>query len=236
MATQRVTQVLCAADPRGSADALDALLEAAGEEDGQVLALVGDLAGDAGAHGLREVLRVLMRSGRRTFWVPGAGDAPVADYLRESYNIEIVAPFLRGLHGTVAFEPGGHILFAGFGGEVSDDPDAPRDETGRLAYPRWEAEYRLKILRELDEHQFVFLFSTPPAHKGLGSAGSEVLAELVATHRPRLVVCGGEPGTEMIGRSLVVAPGSLADGHYAIADLHSHEVRQERLAATAGAG
>jgi Icc-related predicted phosphoesterase len=79
----------------------------------------------------------------------------------------------------------------------------------------------------------VLLLSTPPAHKGLGNDGSEVLAELVATYRPRLVVCGGERGSELLGRTPVVAPGSLGDGHYAIADLHSHEVRLEQLAAGA---
>jgi Icc-related predicted phosphoesterase len=64
-------------------------------------------------------------------------------------------------------------------------------------------------------------------------AGSEVLAELVNTHRPRLVVCGGDRGTEMLGRSLVVAPGRLHDGQYAVADLHSHDVEMQELTATA---
>jgi Icc-related predicted phosphoesterase len=123
------------------------------------------------------------------------------------------------------------VLFAGFGGEVSDDPEAPREELDRLSYPRWEPEYRLKIVREFDEHQLVLLFSTPPAHKGLGSEGSEVLAELIATYRPRLVVCGGEPGVELIGRTPVVAPGGLADGHYAIADLQANEAQLEQLEA-----
>ena len=126
------------------------------------------------------------------------------------------------------------MLFAGFGGAVSDDPDAPRDETTRLSYPRWEAEYRLKLVRELDEHQLVLLFATPPAHKGLHHDGSEVLAELVGTHRPRLVVCGGEAGTGLIGGSTIVAPGSLAEGQYAVADLHERTVNFETLATVAG--
>lgn len=67
-------------------------------------------------------------------------------------------------------------------------------------------------------------FWSPPAHKGRGVAGSEVVAELVATYRPRLVVCSGEARSELIGRSTVVAPGRLADGCYAIADLHTQDV------------
>jgi hypothetical protein len=163
--------------------------------------------------------------------VPGPGDAPIADYLREAHNFEVVFPALRGVHGSVAFAPDHHLVFAGLGGEVSDDPEATRDEIERLHYPRWEPEYRLKLLGELGEHQFVILFWTPLAHKGHAVAGSEVLAELVGTHRPRLVVCAGEQGSELLGRSLVVSPGSLSDGHYAVADLHSQGVELEQLAA-----
>jgi Icc-related predicted phosphoesterase len=36
----------------------------------------------------------------------------------------------------------------------------------------------------------------------------------------------------MLGRSMVVAPGSLHDGHYAVADLHTREVELEELATT----
>jgi uncharacterized protein len=86
------------------------------------------------------------------------------------------------------------VLFAGLGGEISDDPNHSRDELERLSYPRWEAEYRLKLLRELEEHQMVLVFWTQPSHKGLGAPGSQLLAELVNSHRPRLVVRGGDAG------------------------------------------
>ena len=73
------------------------------------------------------------------------------------------------------------------------------------------------------------VFSTPPAHKGLGTPGSEALAELAVTHRARLVVCGGAPGTTLLGRTLVVAPGRLTDGSYAVADLHSRTAEFSEL-------
>jgi Icc-related predicted phosphoesterase len=227
----RVTRVLCAAELRGSKRALEQLLEAADDDAAHAVALVGDLSdGDGNAESYRSLFEVLARARRPTYWVPGPGDAPVHDYLREAQNIETVFGFLHGVHGTVAFAPG-YVLFAGLGGEVSDDPDAPREEVERLRYPRWEPEYRLKLLRELKDYELVLLFATPPAHKGLGKSGSDVIAELVGTYRPRLVVSGGERGSELIGRSMVVAPGSLDDGHYAIADLHSHAVQLEQLTA-----
>jgi Icc-related predicted phosphoesterase len=226
-----LTRVLCVAEPRGSVPVLEAALEVARAREVQAVAVVGDLAGDAGDY--RPLFESLGRAGLPTYWVPGPGDAPVGDYLREAHNMEVVFPLLHGVHGTAAFAPG-DVLFAGLGGDVDDDPDAPRDEGQRLRYPRWEAEYRLKLLDELPEHDRVLLFSTPPAHKGRGTPGSEVLAELTGTYRPRVVVTGGERGTAILGRTLVVAPGSLAERRYAIADIHAREAVLEELGVTAG--
>jgi len=52
------------------------------------------------------IFRVLVKGGRPTFWVPGATDPPLRDYLRESYDVEIAYPHLRGVHGAVALAPG----------------------------------------------------------------------------------------------------------------------------------
>jgi uncharacterized protein len=232
MSRSRVTRVICAADPRGSQEAVERLLQATADRDAHAVALVGDLSDHGRPESYQGVFRALGRDRHPAYWVPGPGDAPVDDYLREAANVEIPFPYLHGVHGTAAFAPG-YVLFAGLGGEVSDDPDAPREEKDALRYPRWEPEYRLKLLRELKDYELVLLFATAPAHKGHGTGASEVLAELVNTYLPRLVVCGGERGTELLGRSLVVAPGSLAEGEYAIADLHSHEVELEQLAAAA---
>jgi uncharacterized protein len=232
MASQRVSRVLCVSEPRG-AERLRDTIEAAHGRDVHAVAVVGDLS-DGTDH--RSTLRALGDCGLPAYWVPGPGDAPVSDYLREAYNMETVFPLLHGVHGTVAFAPDGHLLFAGLGGEVDDDPDGERDEIERLRYPRWEAEYRLKLLRELDEHAVALLFATAPLHKGQGTGSSEALAELVGTYRPRLVVCGGERGHWMIGRSIVVAPGALGDGHYAVVDLQTREVELEELATAQARG
>ena len=225
---------MCAAEPRGSVSAVEALVSAARDQDVHAIVVVGDLgAGPDRPAGYRGVFRALARAERPVFWVPGPGDAPVDDYLRESHNIEVVFPDLHGIHGTTAFSPGEAVVFAGLGGEIDDDPSAPREEIERLRYPRWEAEYRLKPLREMSEHQVAMAFWTRPAHKGLGTQGSEAVAELIGTYRPRLAVCAGEPGREMLGRTMVVAPGSLGNGQYAVADLHAREVRPGELAAAA---
>jgi uncharacterized protein len=225
-----VTRILCAADaPAG--DGVDRLLDSAEEQDVDAVVLVGDLSTE-GPEGYRSLFKTLARGRLPTYWVPGPGDAPVHEYLREAHNMEVAFPFLHGVHGTAAFGPG-YVLFAGFGGEISDNPDDPREELDRLRYPRWEPEYRLKLLRELKDYQLVLVFHTPPEHKGQSRPGSEIVAELINTYVPRIVVSGGERGTETLGRSLVVAPGSLQDGNYAIADLHARDARLGQLAATA---
>jgi uncharacterized protein len=94
MSSEHVNRVLCAGQPRGSADAVNRLLALADEQRVQAIALVGDLGN--GGDGLRDVFGALGAAGLPVFWVPGPGDA-AAD-----------------------------------------------------RYPRWEAEYRLKILQAMD--------------------------------------------------------------------------------------
>lgn len=85
-------------------------------------------------------------------------------------------------------------------------------------------------MRETKDYQKIFLFHTPPTHRGPHEGGSEVLAELAKTYTPRLVLTGGEAfGQEYLGTSLVVAPGRLSEGRYALVDLHEREAQEKRL-------
>lgn len=229
MASEHMNRILCAADPRGSVDMIAGLLDAAHEHQVDAVAMVGDI-GDRGG-GYRAVFRAFARARCPAFWVPGPGDVPVERYLQEAFSIETAFPWLRGVHGTAA-SASGQVLFAGFGGEINDEPGHARDEREKLTYPRWEAEYRLKVLSEFDYNELVMLFCTAPAHKGLGRVGSEAVAELVGTYRPRLVVCGGEPSVETLGRSVVVAPGGLLVGRYAVADLRERTAILHQLTAS----
>jgi uncharacterized protein len=233
MSSHKLNRILCLAEPRGDVDTVERVLRASADHQADAVAVVGDLTAGGARADHRALFRALGAGGLPTFWVPGPGDAPAAHYLREAHDVEIAHPTVHGVHGTAATAPDGHVVFAGLGGTIDDDPDAAREEVSALRYPRWEAEYRLRVLDELGGQETVLLFATPPAHKGRDLPGSEVVAELVATHRARLVVCAGEPATELIGRSLVVAPGSLSDGRFAVADLHAREAQLLGLAEVA---
>ena len=224
-----IRKLLALAEPRGSVDALERVLGTAGS-DVDAVAIVGDLAEVwSKPETYRAIFKTLGESGHAAFWVPGPNDAPLREYLSESHNLEIVFPRLRGVHGTLALSAT-HVLFAGMGGEIKDAPDTIRGEEYLIRYPGWEAEYRLKALADVDAHASVLLFATPPAHKGLGLPGSEVLAELVKTHRPAVVVAGGEePREGLLGRTIFVAPGRLDHGHYAVVDLRARSVEAGRV-------
>jgi uncharacterized protein len=217
--TRRTGKLLALGQIRGDVESLERLLHELPETD--AVAIVGDLGAPFSREDTyRAIFKTLGDADRTAFWVPGPNDAPLRDYLRESANMEVVFPFLHGLHGTAALGPGGHFLFAGMGGEVHDDPDTMPAEEAILRYPGWEVEYRLKIVREFDELEKVLVFATPPAHKGLHEPGSEILAELIKTYRARVAVVGGDqPAQELLGRTLVVCPGSVARGEYALVDL-----------------
>jgi uncharacterized protein len=226
-------RILAAAEPAGELGTLEGLLEQVDQTGAGAVALLGDLTGAGGRpESYRSLFKTLGRPRIQTFWVPGAQDAPLAGYLRESYNVETVYPFLHGVHGAIAMSPD-HLLFAGMGGELVDDPDTQREEQRALRYPAWEAEYRLKVIRELaHDYQKVFLFTTVPAHKGLRRPGSEMLAELIKTYSPRVALVAGGEGVrkEMLANTMVVFPGSLARGEYAVVDVQERTVQPAKLA------
>src|ERR671920_1834292 len=206
--SSHVTRIVASCEPRGQSEEVERLLEAAREDGAEALALLGDLGADGEAREYAGLFRTVGRAGLPAFYVPGPGDAPFGKYLREAHNTEVVFPSMHGVHGTFALAPGFQLLFAGMGGEIVDDPHHEREELERLSYPGWEVEYRLKVLRELKDYLKVFLFVTPPAHKGLREGGSEFLAEVVKTYAPALVLTGAEGvHGEHLGTSLVVSPG-----------------------------
>jgi hypothetical protein len=50
---------------------------------------------------------------------------------------------------------------------------------------------------------------------------------MVKTYTPDLVLTGGDFRRERLGSSLVVAPGGLGDGKYALVDLADGEAEQK---------
>ncbi len=189
-------------------------------DDVVAIAVVGDLGGPLSTpETYRNVFRTLGRAERTTYWIPGATDIALRHYLHDTSGLEIAFPQLHGVHGRVVDGPD-HILYAGMGGEIVDgaeDPP-PGDE---LRYAGREAVSRLREIAEFKEHPLVLLFTTQPAHKGSRAPGSEAVAELIKTYRPRLAIVAGDGvSEERLGTTLVVCPGRIDRGQYAVIGLH----------------
>lgn len=225
-----VRKLVAVAEPSGQLEAVEELVKQVVTFDVQALAILGNLATKSAApREYGRLFTLLAQASLPTFYIPGPQDIPLVEYLREAAQIEIVYPYLHGVHGTFAMAPG-YIVFTGMGGIVNDEPHAQRDEQENLCYPAWEVAYRLKFLDELKEYQKIFLFSTPPAHKGFGERGSAELAELIKSYNPRLVLVNGEEQKrELLGISLVVMPGRLSKRKFSIIDLQHQTVEPRQL-------
>jgi hypothetical protein len=201
-----ISRLLAIGGINGAVEPLNRLLDGLDDEHVGAVTVVGNIGAASKPETYRAIFKTLGRAGRPSYWVPGPGDAPFRDYLRESANMEVIYPQLHGLHGTVALGPG-PMLFAGMGGEIVDDPDTDRSEESSLRYPGWEAEYRLKTIREFKDYPKVFLFTSQPAYRrGHG--------------RPRVAVVAGDGAAEgWVAKTLVVCPGRLDRGQYALVDL-----------------
>jgi Icc-related predicted phosphoesterase len=159
--------------------------------------------------------------------VPGQLDAPERIVLQACLNYEVVAPTLAMVHRSFALL-GRNFVVAGFGGRLTEDK---REAVWVIEYPSWEAEFSFDFLQRLDQDR-ILLFHTPPVgtdldlHRGK-HVGAPVVNTLIKAYHPRIVFCGEAldgQGKAMIGTSLVVNPGPLAEGYYAVLDTREKKV------------
>jgi Icc-related predicted phosphoesterase len=161
------------------------------------------------------------------YLVPGHLDAPERLFLQASLNRQVVAPNLALIHRSFA-AMGRNFVVAGFGGRLTEDK---REMYWTVEYPSWEAEFGLDFVRRLDQDS-IFLFHMPPAGTDLDlrrgdHVGAPVVNTLIKAYQPKFVFCGHAPdgqGKTMVGTSLVVNPGPLAEGYYAILDTKEKQV------------
>jgi len=171
--------------------------------------------------------------GLPTYVVPGNMDAPRRRYFETFWEEPTTGDFVHCVHGSPAFLClVDRFLVAGVGGEIVERGG---EDFFVLQIPRWEAEFLMFVVRHFEERK-IFLFHTPPVgaldlDKGQHK-GSRVVNDLIETYEPWLVFCGhahNSRGKEMIGSTLVVNPGSLKAGNYAIVDSERREVEFRTL-------
>lgn len=165
------------------------------------------------------------------YGVPGNMDAPEGRYLTCSLAEEGANSPLQVVHRSLA--RCGDWVISGLGGQITDED---RDETLVLQYPRWEALHQLRLY-EFVEGPRIMVLHTPPIGEIVdldngGHKGCRVVNELIHTYRPTLAVAGhahDAQGQETIANTLVVNPGALKGGNYALVDLDTMEADLRRL-------
>jgi Icc-related predicted phosphoesterase len=174
-----------------------------------------------------EFYEALGRLQRPVCTVPGHLDAPERLYLQTVLNHETIAPHIYLVHRSFA-ELDSQFVVSGFGGRLTD---GARETGFVLEYPAWEAEFALDFLYRLERPRLLVLHTPPRGERvdleGGRHVGHPSVNTLIKTFAPALAICGhalGGQGREWIGDTLVVNPGPLAEGYYAVVDTRARQV------------
>jgi hypothetical protein len=159
--------------------------------------------------------------------IPGT-DAPMEEFLQMGMHAEVEFANVHLAHATLVSRNG--LAVIGLGGWVSEGTACEID-----CCPRTLARYYLRSLATATQPNTVLLLARSPASS---VGGSLLSAELIDTLHPHLCVVGDGhegPGVRRVARTLVVNPGSLAEGRAAWLDLRRRaEDRVELLDQSAG--
>lgn len=176
---------------------------------------------------LNEFLKTLGETGIKTYIVPGKNDAPLKVYLRALAQMEEVYPNLRGVHETFA-NWGSEFVVFGLGGKLNE---TIFEEDFIVKYPRWYAEYVLKFMYELKPKRKLMVLHHPPIGQKVDVCpdgkhhGSAISNTLIKTFNPEIAIVGlAGRGYEKIGDTLVVNPGPMCEGYFAVIDVQDKKV------------
>jgi hypothetical protein len=147
--------------------------------------------------------------------IPGPGDLPLRDFLRAGMYAEIEYPGLHLVHASLVSHA--NLAVNGLGSVIQEDAHAQQHTCSRTM-----AEYSLRGLAAAKQpYKFLLLGAAPPGQLG-GRHGSEASNFFIDSLHPSVCVVGGDSerrGVERVANTLVINPGSLADGHAAWLDL-----------------
>jgi len=171
----------------------------------------------------RKFYNFLDRTNIKVFTIPGNMDAPESLYLKTLWHLEKKNIHLA--HETVHFLEDFNVC--GFGGEINEDE---RENFFVLEYTRDETFFALRKLAYLKK-DFVLLTHSPPVCDLAKGKGSPVVNEIIKKYKPKFLFCGHShlQGKEKIDETIVVNPGALKKGDYAIVDLKTKEVKLKSL-------
>lgn len=159
--------------------------------------------------------------------VPGNMDAPEKRYFSAAYDFALKSKNINiAQENILKFND---FILSGFGGEIVE---GSKESFFVLVCPRVEVNYSLRRLKYIKEKK-ILLFHTPPIGDVVDiedghHRGSVIVNDLIKIIKPTLVFCGHAhtaKGHEIIEGALVVNPGALKKGNYALVDTKDRKVQ-----------
>lgn len=216
-------KLLIISDGHGNVERLDQIAPVAQAADAVLYG--GDFAECFRTETGRPFLERLVKLNDRTFAVSGNCDEPEFRETLEEYDISIEGS-LSYFGGLMLAGSGGGSKFTGKTPNERDDEELVGDL--RLVMERSSGDGIGTVAEDSTWENLVVIMHNPPKDTACDQVapgvhvGSPLLREFIETCRPLLVVCGHiheSAGIERLGRSVVVNPGALAEGKYAVAEL-----------------
>ncbi len=172
----------------------------------------------------KKFCRLLDSLGIPVLVIPGKLDAPEERYFMFMQQVAFLSDNIILLHeNTVKMES---YLVTGFGGELTEHE---KEDYFVLQYPRNETLFGTRRMRYINPPR-ILLFHTPPIIQMDELAGvqkgSRLVNEIINAVAPSFLFCGPSfsvSQTYKIGSTVVINPGSLADGHFAVVKTKNRE-------------
>jgi Icc-related predicted phosphoesterase len=179
---------------------------------------------------LQEFLLALADSRKTVYVVPGYADASEHLYFRTVYNYARIYPNLKPAHEMMHRED--QFMVVGFGGDMTIGED---NRELVLQYSKTWVEFAMRRV-ELFPGEKILMFHSPPVCRLDLSDGEHcgvlLVNEIIERVSPKLVFCGrakSGQGAVKLGTAVVVNPGPLFEGHYAVVDYPSLRVQFKNL-------
>jgi Icc-related predicted phosphoesterase len=174
--------------------------------------------------------KTLDRIGIPIIVVPGNMDAPEKRFFSHLFDYEMTLNNIRLVQENIFCYK--EIFFSGFGGEITENQ---LEKDFVLQYPIQKAHFFMRKLFYLKGKKILILHTPPISkldfEKGTHK-GCDCVNGLIEWIKPDFVFCGHAHrarGEEWLGRTLVINPGPLKEGYFALLDTEGPSVRFEQI-------
>jgi Icc-related predicted phosphoesterase len=163
--------------------------------------------------------------------IPGNMDAPEERFFSQVLNFTLYSDNIHVVQESLVKVE--KYIIGGFGGEITE---SSKETFFVLQYPRKEVEFGIRRIKFIKGAK-ILLFHTPPVGNVVDMEdnthrGTSVVNDIIKEIKPALVFCGHAhkaKGYEMVSNTLVINPGALKKGNFAIVESEEMSVELMEL-------